>query len=248
MKKLIYLFSAIALIFTSCSSEDSSTSSTPVLLTKAIETYLDNSTSTTEYVYSGTKLVSVNDSDGDYQIFTYTGNLITKIEYFLSDDTLDQVETYSYDSSDRLISFVRVFPTDINWGNKETYTYNSNGTISASYYSGNYTSQTNLDDTAIITLSNGEVSQIEFSNGRSDSYTFDSKNGASKNIMGFDKLLFTDGEGGGILHNIISQIDSDDINNFTYSYTYNNNDYPATGTETSEYDNEVTTIEYFYNQ
>ncbi|MFN7039352.1 MAG: tetrahydrofolate dehydrogenase/cyclohydrolase catalytic domain-containing protein, partial [Alphaproteobacteria bacterium] len=41
-----------------------------------------------------------------------TRNLITKIEYFLSDDTLDQVETYTYDSSDRLISFVRVFPTD----------------------------------------------------------------------------------------------------------------------------------------
>ena len=246
MKKLLYLFSAIALTLASCSSEDDSNNISDVLVTKIIETYEDNSTYTTEYVYSGTKLVSSTDSDGEYQLFTYTGNLITKIEYFLSDDTLDQVETYTYDSSDRLISFVRVFPTDTDWGNKETYTYNTNGTISVNYYSGDYNSQTNLDQTGVITFLNGEISQIATSDGNTDDYTYDNKNNPFKNVLGYNKIYFTDALTDGVVNNIVTMTSSSTGGSYVNTNTYNSNDFILTSESVSSV--ETISSEFFYNR
>ena len=246
MKKLLYLFSAIALTLASCSSEDDSNNISDVLVTKIIETYEDNSTYTTEYVYSGTKLVSSTDSDGEYQLFTYTGNLITKIEYFLSDDTLDQVETYTYDSSDRLISFVRVFPTDTDWGNKETYTYNTNGTISVNYYSGDYNSQTNLDQTGVITFLNGEISQIATSDGNTDDYTYDNKNNPFKNVLGYNKIFFTDALTDGVVNNIVTMTSSTTGGSYVNTNTYNSNDFILTSESVSSV--ETISSEFFYNR
>lgn len=234
MKKLLSLFSAIALILSSCSSEDDSNNSSVVLLKKTIDTYEDNSTFTTNYEYSGNKLVKVSDEDGEYQLFTYTGNLITKIEYFLSDNTLDQVDTYTYDSSERLIQMVRVFPTDTDLGNKETYTYNANGTVTANYYSGDNTSQTNLDNTAIITISNNNVTQIVFTSGRTITYTYDSKKNPMVNVLGLDKLIFTDGEGDSALNNILTIVDSEGWLSSTSTLQYNSQDYPTSGTTTED--------------
>jgi len=244
MKKLLYLFSAIALTLTSCSDEDDSNNSSVVLLKKAIDTYEDNSTYTTEYVYSGTKLVSSTDSDGEYQLFTYTGSLITKIEYFLSDNTLDQIDTFTYDSSDRLIQMVRVFPTDPDWGNKETYTYNSNGTVTANYYSGDYDSQTNLDDTATITISNNSVTQIAYTSGRTITYTYDSKKNPMINVLGLDKLIFTDGEGASATNNVLTVVDSEGWLSSTGTLQYNSQDYPTSGTTTEDGEDIETTFFY----
>jgi hypothetical protein len=249
MKKLICLFSAFALVFTSCSSDDTPVITTPVdtsgiLVTRIIETYDDNSTYTTEYVYSGNKIVSASGSDG-YEMFTYTGNLITKIEFFLSDNTLDQVETYSYDSSDRLISLVRVYPTETSWGDKQTYTYNTNGTISVSFYSGNYTSQTNLDRTGEITFLNGEISQITTSDGNTDNYTYDNKINPFKNVLGFNKFYFIDALTDGNLNNVTEMTSSTIGGSYVNSYTYNANNFPLTCESVSS--QETILEEYFYN-
>lgn len=248
MKKLFALVSAFALVFTSCSNdEDDNSNNIPdVLVTKIIETYDDNSTYTTEYVYSGTKLVSSTGSDGEYELFTYTGNLITKIEYFLSDDTLDELETYTYDSSDRLISFVRVFPTNTDWGNKETYTYNTNGTISVNYYSGDYNSQTNLDQTGVITFLNGEISQIATSDGNTDDYTYDNKNNPFKNVLGYNKIYFTDALTDGVVNNVVTMTSSLTGGSYVNTNTYNSNDFILTSESVSSV--ETISSEFFYNR
>lgn len=247
MKKLLYLFSAIALVLTSCSSDESSSSSTtPILLTKIIDTYEDDSTYTTEYEYSGNKIIRSYDSEGEYVLFTYTGNLITKLEFFLSDDTLEQVETYSYDSSDRLISFVRVQPTDTDWGQKETYTYNTNGTISVNYYSGDYNSQTTLDQTGVITFLNGEISQIATSDGNTDDYTYDNKNNPLKNVLGLDKIYFTDALTDGVINNVVTMTSSSIGGSYVNTNTYNTNDFLLTSESVSSV--ETISSEFFYNQ
>jgi len=244
MKKLLYLFSAIALTLASCSDEDDSNNSSVVLLKKAIDTHEDNSTYTTNYEYSGTKLVKVSDDDDEYQLFTYSGNLITKIEYFLSDNTLDQIDTFSYDSSERLIQMVRVFPTDTDWGNKETYTYNANGTVTANYYSGDYNSQTNLDDTATITINNNSVTQISYTSGRTLTYTYDNKKNPMINVLGLDKLIFTDGEGASAINNVLTVVDSEGWLSSTGTLQYNSQDYPTSGTSTE--DGEDIETAFFY--
>ena len=83
MKKLLYLFSAVALTLTSCSDEDDSTNaSSEILLTRMIETFDDGSTLTTNFLYNGNKLVEWNDSDGARETFVYNGSgkLVSGIE------------------------------------------------------------------------------------------------------------------------------------------------------------------------
>lgn len=243
MKKLLYLFSAVALTLTSCSNdEDSNSSSSSVLLTKIIETFEDNSTLTTEFVYSGTKLVRMTDDDGRFE-FTYTNDLITQVKYYES-NTLLQTETYQYDGNGKVTTYILIDNIDTDWGNKETYTYNANGSVSVNYYSGDAFSQTNLDRTATITFSNGEVNQISFSDGKTITYSYDDKNNPFKNVTGFDKINFCNQEGTGVLRNIIQEDDSTDFEDISTTYTYNSNDYPVTSTETGF---EVTTAQYFYN-
>jgi hypothetical protein len=137
MKKFILLFCAMALALTSCSSDnDSSPSSDLVLLKKTISTDSDGEKITTIYKYDGNKIVSIIDDAGEFnRYFTYTGDLITKIEYKLPNGTIDQINTYEYDSNKRLITFVRVEPLD-ELGSKEVYTYNTDGSVSITDYRG----------------------------------------------------------------------------------------------------------------
>ena len=65
-----------------------------------------------------------------------------------------------------------------------------------------------------------------------------------KNITGYDKINFCNQEGTGVVHNIIQEDDSTDLDDISTTYTYNSNDYPITSTETGF---EVTTAQYFYN-
>ena len=104
MKKLLYLFSAVALLLTSCSSDDDDSSSSGTLLTKIIETYDDGTIENITYTYNGNKIVKIS-SDLDLRdetIYTYSGDLITKEEYFFDDgagDTFEEVTEYEYDAN-----------------------------------------------------------------------------------------------------------------------------------------------------
>lgn len=244
MKKILLLAAGLAMFMTSCSSDDSSKSaSTPVLLTKLIETFEDNSTLTTEYEYSGTKLIRMTDDEGRFE-FTYTNDLITQVKYYES-NTLLQTETYQYDASGRVTTYIIVDNIDTDWGNRETYTYNSNGTVLINYYYGDAVSQTNFDKTATVTFLNGEVNEFSFSDGQTITYTYDNMNNPFKNVTGFDKINICNQEGSGVLHNVTQEVYTDISENISTTYTYNSNDYPATSVETSF---EVTNAQYFYNQ
>ena len=111
MKKLFYLFSAIALTLTSCSSEDDSNNASGTLLTKIIETYDDGTVETIRFEYNGNKITRQYSDldDRDETIYTYTGDLITKEEYFFDDgiDSFEEVIIYEYDSNNRLIKSIR---------------------------------------------------------------------------------------------------------------------------------------------
>ncbi|AWM14229.1 hypothetical protein DI487_10445 [Flavobacterium sediminis] len=113
MKKLLALISASVLLLTSCSSDDNkSSNSTGTLLSQIIETFDDGSVETLSFVYNGNKIVrySWDSSLQDETIFTYTGNLITKEEYFFDDgagDSYSEVMNYEYNSNGKLIKSIR---------------------------------------------------------------------------------------------------------------------------------------------
>lgn len=256
MKKLLYLFSAIALTLTSCSSDDDSNNSSGTLLTKIIETYDDGTVETTDFEYNGNKIVSVS-SDLDLRdetIYTYIGDLITKEEYFFDDgiDSFEEVIDYEYDSNNRLIKSIR---TD-EYGDVETdnFTYNSNGTVSFTttansttiasgiiYFNGNQPYKKEITENPGTAF---EVSWVEES-------TFDLKVSPFANVTGFYKIIigtpsYTRGYPGIAGNSLDFSIDNSLEESSTY--TYNGNNMPATETyiDFNNSDNNSTS-KYFYN-
>lgn len=253
MKKLIYAFGALALIFSSCSSDDSSDNSNNngnYLLKKEIITDEEGIKTTYNFKYNGNKLVSIidNDTESSDIYVTYTGDLISQIDYKFSDKSIEQTEKYGYDSNGRLSSYI-FMDIDAEIGNREVYTYNGDGTVSFKEYVGDLTEQIQLNSYGKIYFVDGEVRKIEKFNTddvllSSTTYAHDSANGAMKNITGWSKASsFNSSEGESILHNITSE---DDASNgiTTYTYTYNSANYPLTCVE--EFGKLKTTTEFFY--
>lgn len=257
MKKLIYLFSAIALTLTSCSDEDDTTTTSGTQLTKIIETYDDGTVETVNFEYNGNKIVSVS-SDLDFRdetIYTYTGDLITKEEYFFDDGegfSFEEVIDYEYDSSSRLIKSIR---TDEDGEIEiDDFTYNSNGTVSfittansttvasgTIYFNGNQPYKKEITENPGTAF---EVSWVEET-------TFDNKISPFTNVTGFAKIAigtpkYTRGYPGIVNNSLDFSID-DNLDDSS-SYTYNSNDMPATETYI-DFDNSDnnSTIQYIYN-
>lgn len=258
MKKLIYFACFTAFALTSCSSSGDSSPATEsdVLLKKTVETYAnDGSTITTNYTYNGKKLVRATDSDGVYEDFTYTGDLITNIKTYDA-SVLMQEQFFTYNSSNKLVTYV-IKDYDSGDGNKETYTYNSDGTVSVTTYSGDTITQTTPRSTGTIHLANGDVTRVDLdvtdvsSYTSTVTYTYDTKNSPYKNITGIDKISFIGGESSGTGHNILtdhytSSLSSDVTT--TTTYTYNSLNFPLTNSEIEGTDaSSVISIVYTYN-
>lgn len=250
MKKILCLFSALTLVLiSSCSSDDSSSdssdSSDSVLLKKTTITYSDGSKVTTNFTYDGKKLVSMIDDAGDVNVYyTYTNDLISKVVYKLPDGTVEQINTYEYDSNKRLVVFVRSEPID-ELGTKQVYIYNADGTVSIKDYIGDDESQTEFNGEGKIIFADGEVASITTDFSPDFAYTYDNKNNPMKNVLGNDKIAFEDSEASGIFHNIVSEKDTEnDEVTGTYVFTYNSDNYPVKSVENE--DGETTTVEFFY--
>jgi hypothetical protein len=244
MRKLFCFLALSSVVLTSCSSsDDSSSSANPGLLKKTVDHYADGSTLTTNYVYSGNKLVKMTDSDGDRVEFFYTGDLITKQDYYEGND-LTQRFTFAYNDSGQLISNTQLF-YDMGWGDLDEFVHNSDGSITVSSYSGDLNvTPTGTPTMGSIVFGNGEITQINGSNGPSHTYTYDNKNNPLANITGYNKMSFAGMEADGMLHNILTDdIEGDSM--VTNVYTYNADNYPTTLVET--YAGEETTTEFFYN-
>lgn len=249
MKKLLFLVS-VSIFFSSCipdptENPDPFVPPATLLIKKTIDTYEDGDIVTTNYNYSDNKIVSIISDDPDESniYVTYTGNLIAKREYKFDDGTIDQIHTFEYDDTNRLVTFKRLDP-DMDLGNKETYVYNADGTVSITRFTGDATTQTDDAGTGTVTFVNGEVSHIVTSD--SDfSYTYDNKSNPFKNVLGWGKIAFVDGEGNGVMHNIISDTHtvSGSPMTFVYGYTYAS-DFPLEST-TDDEDGSYTT-QYFY--
>lgn len=240
MKKLFCFLALSSLVLTSCSSDDNSNPSGTVLLKKTIETDVDGSEIVSTATYNGTKLVKVI-SDGGYGIyFTYTGDLITRTDYKVGGQIFE-TQLYTYNASNELIEYVLTEPLD-GYGWKEVHVHNTDGSVSVTAYSGDTNAQTLLEGHATIAFANGEVSQITSDYQGSHAYTYDTKNSPFKNVTGYSKISYVEGEAEGILHNMLTDTSSD--GNSAMIYTYNANDYPTSVIE--NYDGEESTTEFFY--
>lgn len=260
MKKLLYVFSALALLFVSCSSEDTpeDTSSTAsVLLKRIVETDPDGIVSTATITYSGNKIVKMSFDDGTYENYTYTGDLITKSESFDENDDLYESFIYVYDSNGKLTESRWLDYVSPSGSSKQVYVYNADGTISFQEFLGDVDSQTNFYREGKIYANKYEEYVPEEvgsypAHTITHTFTFDDKNQPMKNVTGFDKTWFAfSGYGINSANNITSDLHTNTLGVYqpitSTVYTYNSQNYPITEAETNHTNSdEVTNIQYFY--
>ena len=106
--------------------------------------------------------------------------------------------------------------------------------------------QTNLDQTGVITFLNGEISQIATSDGNTDDYTYDNKNNPFKNVLGYNKIYFTDALTDGVVNNVVTMTSSSTGGSYVNTNTYNANDFIHTSESVSNV--ETISSEFFYNR
>jgi len=252
MKKLLYLLSAVALMLTSCSSDDDTQDTSGTLLTKIVETYSDGTVENITFTYNGNKIVKISSdySERDETIYTYTGDLITKEEYFFDDgagDSFNEVVEYEYDANQKLIKSTTT--PESGAVEIDNFTYNSNGTVSFVTTSGGATIATgtiyfNGNQPYKKEITENTISRVEVD-------TFDDKVNPFVNITGYSKIIIGNPSNTlgypGIVNNNLSTSKDGSIE-YSSTYTYNSNNMPATEIyvdyNNSDYNS---TSQYFYN-
>ena len=248
MKKIILCLGLAALSLTSCSSSDDSSNDDPngVLVKKIVYTSItDDYTETVQYTYNGNKILRGTYNDGSVDVFTYQGDLITKIET-VEDGDVTYTETFSYDSNGRLTRYISA---ETGYSEQETFVYNSDGTVTSTLGNGSFTSVRTFH------FQNDELTKIveAGAGGRVYDYTYDSKNSPFRNVTGYNKIAHVshgDHEFFGAKQNISTIHEATgNINYTTNTMTYNSNNYPTAANSTAIFEASGTfnaTMRYTY--
>jgi hypothetical protein len=198
MKKILCLFSALSIVLmSSCSSDDTSNEagSETLLPKKIVETtVLDGKSGTLDYTitYDGNKLKQISLSDASKYVYTYTGDLITKIEAFKSSE-LQSTDVYAYEGG-KLVSKITTYAFGSTPAQKLTFVYNANGTVNANESEISNKVETKYDTTTLYTFANGNIVSSEYINGEREKITstFDDKKNPFTNVTGAKLLLNLD--------------------------------------------------------
>ncbi len=275
MKKIILLLSVVALAFNSCTTSEDSSTPEPidetgnVLLKKTITT--KGSVVTTDvYSYNDKKINKIVSTDGTNNgetRFTYTGDLITKIEV-LSNDVLKSKKEYTY-QNDKITEIITheyngaqttkkkavyvhdIINVDEKVANYEIFSINmtnnqetliTDGTI---YFSGRTVmSQLNTDYPVIAGRYDDSYSE----------YTHNFKKNPTLNIVGYAKLF--DNVNATSWGNIGNKKLTTDVNvdgvwttktmNYKRTYTYNADLFPNQRKSYNKDEELDNTTQYFY--
>jgi len=240
-------------ILYSCSNDDNSSNSNMPLVKKAVSIEANGENGLTfDYSYIGNKITTIEVSNGQSLKFYYTGNLITKTEKYLYNDTeLSNEIIYQYDNNERLVSEESKDFLNSVLETRE-YIYESNGTVSYLYYTGEIGSVTVLVKTGTYFFNaNNEVEKLEDTSVGSNemittNFTYDTNNSIFKNVLGWNKIFSTvyDGKTNNILTSTTINADDIVIYGYTNQYSYNNAGYPVA--LTTLIDGNAATVNYFY--
>jgi hypothetical protein len=256
MKNFLCLFGALALALTSCSSDDESSEN--LILPKTI-TYkysaVEGDNDKAVVLYNGNKIVSASYSASDKEVYTYTGDLITKIEDFASEGNISSKNEFTYENGKLKIDLLIEIAGDKTYTSKTLYNHNNDGTISYVTYSDINTIDENKISEGVLTYSGGNlVKKTEnYKAGSSyvKTYEYDTKNNPFKNILGYNLLIDYDTtvnlNNVTKMTNIYNNGESNGSTNvFIYTYGYNDKEYPVKQVETNSFNDGEDTTEYTY--
>ncbi len=187
--RIVLWVSILLITLSSCTNEG--VTLVPVqLLKKIVEISTDGSSNTTFLTYNGNKIVSIDKVDA-IATFYYTADLITKIA--LLDKSTQHINTLQYDYSDGQL--VKITSSDNYVLN---YIHHADGSVSYE----KLTKDLNNNDIkiyhGILSFQNGNLIKddkflddegVEVLSENTINSTYDNKNNALFNVVGFNKLL-----------------------------------------------------------
>ncbi len=270
MKKTI----AIALValglqlsLNSCSKDEESTPTlTPAsVLPKKIIFTEGSSTTNSIITYNGNKMVEINltfigqESGTSKIVYTYTGDLITKLAEYDNGVLIDQTD-YTYENN-KLKSYVSI-EVGGQYKSKGVYIYNPDGTVTKESYKIDIATgvETKDNENTILTFANGNLvkkvniqNQVDYAYKTTRTYEYDNKSSFFKNVLGFNKLI--DDEFLSQTNNITKetklventyqgQAQEPTTYITAYEYLYNSNGYPVK--QTYNESNLINTVQIFY--
>lgn len=212
------------------SNNDNSPDSTTLIFPEKIVTVNYVGHLSTDYTYNGNKIVSAISDNGYKNIYTYTGDLITKLVEIQSDGTVSTTE-YFY-SNGKLSSKTRLTTGDV-IKYQSNYTYNTDGTISYTEFAITLSTGDRYgpEYTGKLTFKDGNLIKDEKSQsgayGTSSTYEYDTKNQSFKNVLGFNLLLNNALSVNNLVKRTYVTIDGTHI--FTNEYEYDANGFPTEG-------------------
>lgn len=279
MKKTIALLSVFLMIVSSCTTNDdaSQKQDTSILPKKIIYTEGSNS-STISLSYNGRKIKETTNDNGYKSVYTYTGDLITNVTSYKGAE-IDNTTDYTYTNGILKSKLIVHFWTNT-WGIKHTYKlrsvyiHNTDGTILEERYS--VDSQTGVEkklgNSEVYIFVNGNLTKQVYTyeythfNGIVSTTTiykntyifeYDKKNNPAVNILGFNKIGFSENYS---LNNLLKSTVSDEsaTNGITnagtpviinYTLSYNSSNYLTESTFVDSDGNNIFTYknQYFYN-
>lgn len=228
MKKLLSLLGATLLVLTSCSTDDTNSSNpAATILVKKTSNVDNGKTYTEDYTYSGNKIVSIVDNDGNKTAFTYTGDVITKIVDTDNKGVVDYTSDFAY-TNGKLTSMI-TFEPGAQYKYKTKYVHNTDGTISFEEFRISVATGVEQEYGSIgkYTYKDGNLSKKERSYYGSESitsYEYDTKNNPFKNVLGFNLLI--DNEYYSI-NNVVKITYSKSNEVFSNTYIYNADGFPT---------------------
>ncbi|HEU0135794.1 MAG TPA: hypothetical protein VFQ50_00745 [Flavobacterium sp.] len=243
MKKVFLFLSAISLVAISSCGDDESPVTPPVdttddVLVKRVTTQQedpDGFNYTIDYTYNGNKLVQGVYTDGSLEKYYYTGDLITKIEYY-NDGVLDFQDVFAYNAQGKLTEYRFQWMSD-NTEEKSLYVYNSDNTVTETQLSGPINGTGTTGSQSILSFENGELSQIVNASGSTYTYSYDAKNSPFKNVTGYAEIAHAfvgDYQTHGRSKNILSIVNETFGQNYTTnSIQYNADNYPTVVSSTA---------------
>ncbi|MBS7252430.1 hypothetical protein [Flavobacterium branchiicola] len=264
MKKVLCLFSALALVLTSCSSDDNQEGS--AILPKTIKyssVAYPSENSTYVATYSGTKIVSMKDEAGRTD-YTYDGNLVVKeINYDTESgkDIISDITTYKYTNGKLTESafaegFSTAFPNG-EYKSKIVFMHNADGTVKRDRYNINGTTETKSIYSEVLTFANGNLVKSVQTDSETGSvftaaYEYDNKNNPYKNIAGFN-LLIDHSEGEGSIYSSVNNIvkytasySNETANVYKSEIVYDANNFPSKITNFTKDGKAVESNDYTY--
>jgi hypothetical protein len=233
MKKIVCLFSALALTLLACNRDEIVTPKAEnVVLPKTIKLSDPNYSSenlTNKIVYDGNKIVSITNERGKTE-YTYSGNLIVKQVISNASNTIQKQISYSY-LNGKLATISTVVPNS--YSSEEVYTDNNDGTVKVEFYNVNQKTgvKTKSEGFETLTFSNGNLDQIVSTYGDSvstNSYDYDTNSNPFKNVEGFNLLYRQDiSFQPNILsaNNVVKQTTFNVTNNIASNFMISTNDY-----------------------